>query len=168
LAAVDDVDRAEEVLTAGEREQIESFVNDNRAEVLGLLDGLTEEQARRRVVPSLTTLLGLVKHAAFVERVWFDVALAGRSRAELGLPNTVEESFALTDGDTLISVSKLYREAWADAVQVAAGHALDDVALHNRRGPVSLRWIYLHMIRELARHAGHGDILREQILSADS
>lgn len=162
------MDRVEAVLTAGEREQIESFLHDNRAEVLGLLDGLTEEQARRRLVPSLTTLLGLVKHAAFVERVWFDVALAGRSRAEVGLPDTVQESFTLTEADTVGSVSELYREAWAAAVEVATQHALDDVALHNRRGPVSLRWIYLHIIRELARHAGHGDILREQILHTDS
>lgn len=52
------------------------------------------------------------------------------------------------------------------AVQVAAAHDLDDLAVHDRRGPVSLRWIYLDMVRELARHAGHGDILREQLLSA--
>lgn len=118
------MDRVEAVLTAGEREQIESFLHDNRAEVLGLLDGLTEEQARRRLVPSLTTLLGLVKHAAFVERVWFDVALAGRSRAEVGLPDTVQESFTLTEADTVGSVSELYREAWAAAVEVATQHAL--------------------------------------------
>ncbi|MDN5861536.1 MAG: DinB family protein [Pseudonocardia sp.] len=67
-------------------------LHDNRVEVAKLLDGLTEEQARRRLVPSLTTLLGLVKHAAFVERVWFDVALAGRSRAEVGLPDTVDRA----------------------------------------------------------------------------
>ena len=164
---VEDVDRAEAVLTAGEREQIESFLHDGRVEVLTLLDGLTEEQARRRLVPSLTSLLGLVKHAAFVERVWFDVALTGRSRAEVGLPDTVDESFELTSDDTVESVAQLYREAWSAAVQATADHGLDDLALHNRRGPVSLRWIYLHMIRELARHAGHGDILREQILAAD-
>ena len=39
--------------------------------------------------------------------------------------------------------------------------------MHNHRGPLSLRWIYLHMIEELARHCWHGDILREQILAAD-
>lgn len=155
-------------MTAGEREQLESFLHDNRVEIATLLDGLTEEQARRRLVPSLTTLLGLVKHAAFVERMWFDVALAGRSRAEVGLPDIVDESFEPAVDDTVDSVTQLYRQAWADAVQVAAHYALDDLAMHNRRGPVSLRWIYLHMIRELARHAGHGDILREQVLSADS
>ena len=158
-------DRTEATLTAGEREQIESFLHDNRVEVASLLLELTEEQARRRLVPSRTTLLGLVKHAAFVERVWFDVALAGRSRAELGLPDSAEESFELTEDDTVDSVTRLYRQAWASAVEVAADHRLGDLAMHNRRGPVSLRWIYLHMIRELARHAGHGDILREQILA---
>jgi Protein of unknown function (DUF664) len=67
--------RTDATLTGSEREQIESFLHDNRVEIVGLLHGLTEEQARRRLVPSPTTLLGLVKHAAFAERVWFDVAL---------------------------------------------------------------------------------------------
>ena len=166
---MDDLDRAEAALTTGERDQLEAFLHDGRVEVVSLLDGLTEEQARRRLVPSLTTLLGLVKHAAFVERVWFDVALAGRSRAEVGLPDTVEASFELVADDTVQSVTQLYRDAWAASEQVAqASRALDDLAMYNRRGPLSLRWIYLHMIRELARHAGHGDILREQLLAAGS
>jgi hypothetical protein len=164
---VDVEDRAEATLTAGERELIESFVHDQRVEVANLLDGLTEEQARRRLVPSRTTLLGLVKHAAFVERVWSDVAFLGRTRAELGLPDAAEDSFELADGDTVASVRQAYREAWASSVHVAAGLGLDDLAMHNRRSPVSLRWVYLHLVRELARHAGHGDILREQILAAD-
>jgi hypothetical protein len=159
--------RADATLTGSEREQIESFLHDNRVEIVGLLDGLTEEQARRRLVPSLTTLLGLVKHAAFAEQVWFDVALAGRTRAEIGLPKEVDDSFTLTDDDTVESVLTQYRKAWANADEVASAYSLDDLAMHNRRGPLTLRWIYLHMIEELARHAGHGDILREQILAAD-
>lgn len=158
-------DRAEAALTRAEREQLEAFLHDQRVEIANLLDGLTEEQARRRLVPSRTTLLGLVKHAAFVERVWFDVALAGRTRAEVGIPDSAEESFELADEDTVESVNALYRQAWATSLQVAADHGLDDLALHNRRGPLSLRWIYVHLIRELARHAGHGDILREQLLA---
>ena len=160
-----DQQRTEATLTGSELAQIASFLHDNRAEIVGLLDGLTEEQARRRLVPSLTTLLGLVKHAAFAERVWFDVALAGRTRAEIGRPATVDDSFILTDGDTIESVLAQYRQAWANADEIAAAYSLDDLAMHNRRGPLSLRWIYVHMIVELARHAGHGDILREQILA---
>jgi hypothetical protein len=127
---------------------------------------LTEEQARRRLVPSLTTVLGLVKHAAFVERVWLEVALEGRTRAEVGIPETVDESFVLTGDDTIASVSADYRAAWRASEQTAARHGLDDVARHNRRGPLTLRWIGLHLLRELNRHAGHGDVLREQLLSA--
>lgn len=157
--------RSESTLTGTEREQLEAFVHDNRLEVLAVLDGLTEEQARRRLVPSLTSPLAIVKHAAFVERVWFHVSLAGRSRAELGLPEAAEDSWVLTEDDTVESVRAAYRQAWAEADEIAAGYALDDLAQHNRRGPLTLRWIYAHLIEELARHAGHGDILREQILT---
>jgi len=163
---MDDEYRTDATLTGAEREQIESFLHDNRLEIVGLLDGLTEEQARRRMVPSRTTLMSLVKHATFAERVWFDVALAGRARAEIGLPEAVDDSFTLTDDDTVESVLAQYRHAWSNADEIAAAYSLDDLALHNRRGPLSLRWIFLHMIEELARHAGHGDILREQILAA--
>ncbi len=163
-----DESRTETTLTGSERAQLEAFLHDNRDEVVALLDGLTEEQARRRLVPSLTTLLGLVKHATFVEQVWFQVALAGRTRAELGLPGTPGESFELTDGDTVASVTAEFRAAVAESDRIAAGHGLDDLALHNRRGPLTVRWIYVHMVEELARHAGHGDILREQILAVDA
>ncbi len=158
--------RSESTLTGTEREQLEAFVHDNRLEVLAVLDGLTEAQARRRLVPSLTSPLAIVKHAAFVEQVWFHVSLAGRSRAELGLPEAAEDSWVLTDDDTVESVCVAYRQAWAEADEIAAAYTLDDLAQHNRRGPLTLRRIYAHLIEELARHAGHGDILREQILAA--
>ena len=123
-----------QALVADEREQLEAFLRDYRNEIVGLLDGLSEEQARRRLVPSRTTLLGLVKHAAFAERVWFDVALAGRSRAELGLPDDVDDTFVLTDEDTVASTTAAYRQACRDAEATAARYELDDLALHNRRG----------------------------------
>lgn len=159
---------SEQRLTGTEREQLEAFLHDNRLEIVGVLHGLTDEQARRRLVPSLTTPLALVKHAIFVEKVWFHVSLAGRSREELGLPADAHDSFVLTDDDTIASVVEGYRTAWAEADEIAAAYGLDDLAVHNRRGPLTLRWIYVHMVEELARHAGHGDILREQILALDS
>lgn len=160
-----DEDPTGDVLLAGERAQLDAFLRGARGEVLALLDGLTEEQARRRLVPSLTTVLGLVKHAAFVERVWIAVALEGRSRSEVGIPETVDESFVLEEDDTIASVAADYRAACLASEEVAARHGLDHVAEHNRRGPVSLRWIGLHLLRELNRHAGHGDVLREQLLA---
>jgi uncharacterized damage-inducible protein DinB len=160
--------RADAAFLSSEREQIDAFLHDSRHEVVALLDGLTDEQARRRLVPSKTSVLSLVKHATFVERVWFDIALEGRTRADLGLPEQVDESFDLADDDTVASVRAGYLAAVAAAEAIAASHSLDDLALHNRRSPMSLRWICLHMIEELARHAGHGDILREQMFATDA
>ncbi|MFN8158575.1 MAG: DinB family protein [Candidatus Nanopelagicales bacterium] len=150
-----------------ERAQLEAFLFDQRDQIATLLDGLDDEQARRRLVPSLTTLAGIVKHCAFVERVWFQVGLLGRTRAEVGLPEEIDDSFRLTDDDTVASLVADYRAAWAESDAAAAAYSLDDLVEHNRRSPMTLRWVYCHLVRELARHAGHGDILREQILAVD-
>jgi uncharacterized damage-inducible protein DinB len=158
---------SERTLIGSEREQIEAFLEDNRTEMLGLLDGLDEDQARRRLVPSKTSLLALVKHAVFVEKVWFPVAIEGRSRENIGCPVDADASFDLTEVDTIASVTVAYRAAAEESRRIAAAHDLDDLAQHNRRGPLTLRWILVHMVEELARHTGHGDILREQILAAD-
>lgn len=148
---------------ADERVQLEEFLDDNRAELVEAVRGLTDAQARQRLVPSLTTPLGLLKHAAFAEQVWFHVALDGRTRADVGIPDTVDESFALSEDDTVEGAIAEYERICAEARGIAGEHGLDEVARHNRRGPLTLRWIYLHMIEELARHAGHADILAEQI-----
>lgn len=154
--------------TAPERKTLQDLLADNRAEILGLLDGITEEQARRQLVPSLTTLLGLVKHASFVERVWFQATLPRRERAEVGIPEDIDDSFRLRPEDTIASISEELRAVIAESDRIAAEHDLGDTGLHPRLGEVSLRWMYVHMIEELARHAGHGDILREQILAAEA
>ncbi|WP_395104648.1 DinB family protein [Actinomadura sp. SCN-SB] len=154
------------VFHAGLREQFEVFLDEHRAALNGCLDGLTEEQARRSLVASKTTLLGLVKHGAFVERVWFDEAVTGRSRDEIGIPGTPDESFVLGEGDTIASVRRDHLEACEASRRATAGLTLDDVVRGNRRGPLPLRWVYLHVLRELAQHCGHADILREQILAS--
>lgn len=147
------------------RDQFEAFLDEHRSALNASLDGLTEEQARRSLVPSKTTLLGLVKHATFVEKVWFDEAITCRPRAEIGIPDSPDESFDLDDGDTIASVQRAHRQACAASRQATAELTLDDIVRGNRRGPLPLRWVYLHMLRELAQHCGHADILREQILS---
>ncbi|QKW14178.1 DinB family protein [Verrucosispora sp. NA02020] len=155
----------ERVIDAALRDQFEVFIDQHRAELQHCLDGLTEEQARRSLVPSRTTLLGLVKHATFVEKVWFDEAVTRRSRAEIGIPATPDESFLLDDGDTVASVQEAHRQACAASRRATAPLGLDDLLHGNRRGPIPLRWVYLHVLRELAEHCGHADILREQILA---
>ena len=102
---------AEDVHDAPLRVQLEAFLEEHRAALARSLDGLTEEQARRSLVASRTTLLGLVKHAAFVERVWFDEAVTGRSRAAIGIPALPDDSFVLTAEDTIESVRQAHRVA---------------------------------------------------------
>src|SRR5690242_8204682 len=102
---------AEDVIDRPARAQFEAFLDEHRRGLNSCLDGLTEEQARRSLVPSATTLLGLVKHATFVEKVWFDEAITGRSRAEIGIPATPGESFVLHDSDTIATVRQAHPEA---------------------------------------------------------
>ena len=147
---------------AGEPEMLEGMLDAQRAQVGRLLDDLSDGEARLRLVPSVTTPLSLVKHATFVEQVWFHSRVAGVSRDAIGLPDTVDESFALEPGDTVAGVRASFEDACEHSRSVARGRHLDDrFPWHERL--VSLRYVYGHMIAELARHAGHGDILVEQI-----
>ena len=146
-------------------EQLSAFIDDHRVLLAGYLDGLTEAEERARLVPSKTTLLGLVKHATFVEHVWFDEAVTGRSRAEIGIPDEVDASFELAEDDTIASVLGAYAAAVAGSRARVAGLGLDDIVTGNRRGPLPVRFVLFHVLRELAQHCGHADILREQLLA---
>ncbi|WCN84152.1 DinB family protein [Micromonospora sp. LH3U1] len=156
---------ADDVIGQPAKAQFETFIDEHRRALNGYLDGLTEEQARRSLVPSRTTLLGLVKHTAFVEKVWFDEAITCRSRAEIGIPATPDESFILDDDDTIATVQRAHREACDASRRATSSLGLDDVLRGNRRGPLPLRWVYLHVLRELAQHCGHAEILREQLIA---
>ncbi len=155
-----------EVIEQPARTQVEAFLDEHRAALRDSLDGLSEEEARRSLVPSATTLLGLVKHATFVEKVWFDQAVSCRTRAEIGIPEDSRESFVLTDADTVASVSQAHADACAASRRATASLGLDDLLRGHRLGPLPLRWVHLHVLRELAQHCGHADILREQVLAA--
>jgi hypothetical protein len=144
--------------------QLEAFIDDHRRALNACLDGLTEEQARRSLVPSRTTLLGLVKHATFVEKVWFDEAITCRSRAEIGIAVGPDESFILEEDDTIASIRAAHEVACEGSRRATADLDLDALLRGNRRGPRPLQWVYLHVLRELAQHCGHADILREQVL----
>jgi hypothetical protein len=156
---------AEDVIDQPVRAQFEAFLDQHRNELNRCLDGLNEEQARRSLVPSRTTLLGLVKHATFVEKVWFDEAVTCRSRAEVGIPATPDASFTLSDDDTIATIRQAHLEACEASRRMTSTLELDDIVHGNRRGPLPLRWVYLHVLRELAQHCGHADILREQLMS---
>ncbi|TDP93650.1 DinB family protein [Labedaea rhizosphaerae] len=151
----------EQVATADERSVLATFLDYYRTEVVRKARGVSEQDARRRLVPSLTTIGGLVKHLTVVEESWFLRRMGARDDLPPRMPT--EQEFTLSDDDTVESLIAAYEKQCALSREVASAHELDDNVPHHRLGRVSLRWIYVHMIEETARHAGHLDILREQI-----
>jgi uncharacterized damage-inducible protein DinB len=138
-----------------------AFLDYLRDRMIAKLDGLDDEQARRSLVASGTSLLGLVKHLAVVELGWFVWSFSGED-FDVG-PSGDE----LSPEDTITGVVEMYRSAFTRSQQIAAAVPdLDQRAVRSRRPgheTQSMRWILVHMIEETARHAGHADILREQI-----
>ena len=158
------LDSEEQVSTASERDVLEAFLDAYREELTDALRGLSEEQARRRLVPSLTTLIGLVKHAAAVERNWFFHTLDQLPREQIAGNSTGDDaSWEVDATETIADVVAEYEDVCRQSKRLAAKFELDDTVPHPRLGMVSLRYIHVHMIRELARHCGHADILREQL-----
>lgn len=151
--------------TGEERELLLAFLDEHRRLLRETVLELSDEEARRRLVPSLTTPMGLLKHAAFVETVWFPCRFGGRTRAEAGIPETVDESFQLEPGDTLAGLASNQQRAISQADDVISGLSLDDCCTHPVMGELSLRWVLTHCIREFAQHAGHAQILVEQIVA---
>lgn len=103
--------RARDIRTAPIEEQLPVLVDEHRSKLLACLQGMSEEEARRSLVPSRTTLLSLAKHAIFVETVWFGEVVTGRYRAEYGLPSDSSDSFILDDNDTVDSITETYWRA---------------------------------------------------------
>jgi hypothetical protein len=147
-----------------ERDLIEDLLDRNREALIATALGLSETDARRKLVPSLTTPISLIKHAAGAERIWFQRFWAGMDESECdGYSRRDEGTFAVTDDETLADVIAEFERASQRSREIASRFALDDTKHNPREGTVSMRWTLLMFIQEFARHAGHGDILREQI-----
>jgi hypothetical protein len=147
----------------GERVILESWLEWQRLTFLRKCSGLTGGQlARREVPPSDLSLLGLIRHLRKAERLWFRERMAGEDVPRLYAPGVrefdgVEAAEAEADYDALLEEMQTCREA-------AARMSLDeDFAIRGWDYRVSVRWVYLHMIEEYARHNGHADLLRERI-----
>jgi Protein of unknown function (DUF664) len=163
-----DVDRSPTLKVAGERTALENWLNHHRLTLRKKCSGLTEEQLKlRSVEPSSLSLLGLVRHMAEVERWWFRTRFAGEPLGGIYSSDEYPDGdFDLLDSASAESVFATYDEECKLADAAAAGHGLDERFVHRRKeGEVEfdLRWVYLHMIEEYARHNGHADLLRERI-----
>jgi hypothetical protein len=150
------------VATAAERPMLEVWLDTHRDNVVDKITGRSEVDIRRRLVPSLTTVGGVVKHLRWVETGWFEYLLGAHS-GDNGRAHPRDWEFTVQPDDTAASLIEEYRAACARSREVAQDLVLDDVVPHRSMGGVSVRWIYVHLIEETARHAGHLDILREQI-----
>lgn len=111
-------------------------------------------------MPSPTTLLGLVKHLANVERTWFGRVFAGQDLPDPWTEEDPDVDFRIEPGETVENIFAFYREECDGSRRIVEAVSLDDVARHLGRDH-TLRWILIHMIEETARHVGHADILRE-------
>lgn len=163
---VDD-NRTEPPFMDGERSALEEWLELYRNTVPLKVGGLTPEQlCARPVTPSTLSLLGIVRHLAMVERYWFGNIVAG-----------IDQPFMYkTDDDPDAEFNDLaphragtdierFESEVAQARRYAAVVTDLDTALPGKRHghELNLRWIYLHMIEEYARHVGHADLLRESI-----
>jgi hypothetical protein len=148
-----------------EREMLTGFLDWYRAVVENKVAGLSRDDATRIMTPTGLSPLGIVKHLADVERRWFRLRFAGEDVAILRTEDDPGADFRIDPGDTVASVVDSYRAAAADSRRLTAQASLDDMAKSEspHYGRVSLRWILVHMIEETARHAGHLDLMREQI-----
>lgn len=124
-------------------------------------DGVDEIEARRRTLPSPTSMMGIVKHLTGVEEWWFRYNFAG---LDVDPGPDDDSDFDISDDQTVADLLEAYRQSCEASRAAVAGAEPDDMARREPpRGPTNLRWIMIHMIEEIARHAGHLDILREQI-----
>ena len=160
------INRQRTPIVAGERQMLEAWLDFHRQTLLGRCSGLTAGQLRQRAAPPSTlSLLGLVRHMTDVERGWFRRRIAGEDVGFLysseadpdGEFDRVEGADAEQDFATYLEELELARRA-------AAGRGLDETFYHTRhKAAMSVRWVYLHMIEEYARHNGHADLLRERV-----
>ncbi len=161
------IERVMPPLNADERTTLESWLDFHRATLARKCEGLDDEQAAATSVPpSGFTLTGLVQHMAEVERNWFRRVFAGEQAPPIhdpqADPDAPDGGFDLADDASLGDALATWREEIDRARKQCAGRAMTDTGRFMEQD-VSLRWIYVHMIEEYARHNGHADLLRERI-----
>ncbi|WP_416900677.1 DinB family protein [Micromonospora echinospora] len=158
------ITRTPEPLVGDERTMLEGWLDYHRQTLPLKCAGLTAEQLRTpSVEPSGLTLLGLVRHMAEVEAWWFRENTAGET---VDYPYFTEANpdadFDVTDADAEADLAVFHRQVEL-ARAAAAGRSLDETFTDRRGRERNLRWVYVHMIEEYARHNGHADLIRERI-----
>ncbi|GGT05108.1 MULTISPECIES: DinB family protein [Streptomyces] len=150
--------------SADDRSSLTSFLDYQRATLAMKCHGLTGRQLKEKAVPtSGLSLLGLVRHAAEVERGWFRTVLGGEAGSALWpAVDGVFGEFHVDDAD-VDEAFTLWHEACERSRAVTDSFASLDETVEFQGEVISLRYVLTHMIEEYARHNGHADLLREAI-----
>ena len=149
--------------TGGEKESLLAALERHRDAIDWKLAGLTDEQLRASVLPSPITPIGLVKHLAAVEFGWFCDTF---DRPSEPLPFDLDDEnadFRLEPDETPADMIAFWGRARAAANEAVEEIDLDETGTAWFGEEVSMRWVMIHMVEELARHAGHMDVMRELI-----
>jgi uncharacterized damage-inducible protein DinB len=147
-------------IDSGELDTALAFLSFARHCVLKKADGLSDEQLRCVLVGSGTSILGLVQHLTEAERYWFGYHLTGAV-----WDASSDSGMTVAASSTVADVLADYRTAISDSDRaiLAAGDPEARFAVPVQGTRHTLRWGLAHMTSETARHAGHADILREQL-----
>jgi len=153
----------------GERANLLAYVEQQRYGIRLTAFGLTDEQARATPTKSALSVGGLIKHVTATERTWMDIVMQGPSTGD---QDQYGEGFVMQPSETLKAILDDNERCGRETEEVIAG--IDDLgqAVPVPKGvpwfPAdveawSVRWVLLHVMEELARHAGHADIIREHL-----
>jgi uncharacterized damage-inducible protein DinB len=146
---------------ADEKTTLLAALQSHRDVMLWKLDGLSDEEIRRPMVPSGTNLIGLVKHLANAEYGWFCETFGRPTEALTDISEDPEADMRAAEGEATADIVAFYRRAWAAADAAILELPLEATGTSYAGTTVSLRWVLVHMIEDAVRHAGHADILRE-------
>ena len=151
-----------------ERDTMVGYLDYYRAVLIDKASGLTKEQANQALPPSNLTVINLVHHMAIVEHWWFSVFFAGGEPAEPWAeiwdddPDWEFHHSHEFEPEEIIARYEM-EIARSDAI-IAATSDLEALSVKERKGQhFSLRWILAHLLEEIARHAGHADLIRESV-----
>lgn len=167
IPVLQDPRRIEPPFGADERAALESWLEYHRATLELKCEGLDAAALRRRPVPgSLMSLHGLVRHMTDVERGWFRRTIGGQDAPPVyyDWDTNPEGDFEIPEDSTFDDDKSTWHREIDECRAVAATKGLDDTGIRRQSNEqVDLRWVYLHMIEEYARHNGHADLLRELV-----
>ena len=149
-----------------EKATLATYLQRRRDDLVGRLDGLSEYDARRPLVPTGTNLAGLVKHVATVQLGYlgsvFDRPIPAEPAYDEAEPDA---DMWLAPGERVADVVALHHTSAAHADATVAALSLDAVGQvpwwPPERRQVTLHQVLVHLCVEVARHAGHADVLRE-------